>query len=54
MADLIAQPRIIIAAGNKPKQIAEYVGRLNSGNSKHCANGESIGLERAGPNSRFR
>ena len=31
MADLIAQPRIIIAAGNKPKQIAEYVGRLNSG-----------------------
>lgn len=31
MADLIAQPRIIMAAGNKPKQIAEYVGRLNSG-----------------------
>ena len=31
MADLIAQPRITLAAGNKPKQIAEYVGRLNSG-----------------------
>ena len=31
MADLTAQPRIIMAAGNKPKQIAEYVGRLNSG-----------------------
>ena len=31
MADLIAQPRIIMAAGNKPRQIAEYVGRLNSG-----------------------
>jgi|SRR5690349_5116558 len=31
MADLIAQPLIIMAAGNKPKQIAEYVGRLNSG-----------------------
>ena len=31
MADLIAQPRIIMAAGNKPKQIAEYVGRVNSG-----------------------
>lgn len=31
MAELIAQPRIIMAAGNKPKQIEEYVGRLNSG-----------------------
>ncbi len=31
MADLIAQPRIVMAAGNKPKQIAEYIGRLNSG-----------------------
>ena len=31
MADLIAQPRILMAAGNKPKQIAEYIGRLNSG-----------------------
>jgi quercetin dioxygenase-like cupin family protein len=31
MAQLIAQPRIIMAAGTKPKQIAEYVGRLNSG-----------------------
>jgi hypothetical protein len=31
MAELIAQPRIILAAGNKRKQIAEYVGRFNSG-----------------------
>ena len=31
MAELIAQPRVLMAAGNKPKQIAEYVGRLNSG-----------------------
>jgi YgiT-type zinc finger domain-containing protein len=31
MADLITQPRFIMAAGNKPKQIAEYVGRVNSG-----------------------
>lgn len=31
MAELIAQPRIIMAAGNKPKQIEEYIGRLNSG-----------------------
>jgi mannose-6-phosphate isomerase-like protein (cupin superfamily) len=31
MAELIAQPRIVMASGNKPKQIAEYVGRLNSG-----------------------
>jgi hypothetical protein len=31
MAELIAQPRIIMAAGTKPKQIEEYVGRLNSG-----------------------
>lgn len=31
MAELIAEPRIIMAAGNKPKQIEEYVGRLNSG-----------------------
>src|ERR1043165_3869447 len=30
MAELIAQPQIIKAAGNKPKQIAEYVGRVNS------------------------
>ena len=30
MANLIQQPTIIMAAGNKPKEIAEYVGRLNS------------------------
>ena len=31
MAHLISQPTIIMAAGSKPKRIAEYVGRLNSG-----------------------
>jgi mannose-6-phosphate isomerase-like protein (cupin superfamily) len=30
MAKLIEKPQIITAAGNKPKQIAEYVGRVNS------------------------
>lgn len=33
MAMLIAQPRRIAAAGNKPKVIDEYVGRANSGTS---------------------
>ena len=31
MATHIQQRSIILAAGNKPKCIAEYVGRLNSG-----------------------
>ena len=30
MANLIHQPTVIMAAGNKSKVIAEYVGRLNS------------------------
>ena len=30
MATLIQQPSIVEAAGNKPKRIEEYVGRLNS------------------------
>ncbi|WP_447983865.1 cupin domain-containing protein [Nitrospira sp. Nam74] len=30
MAHLIQQPTIVTAAGNKHKEIAEYVGRLNS------------------------
>lgn len=30
MANLIQQPTVIMAAGNKNKEIAEYVGRLNS------------------------
>jgi mannose-6-phosphate isomerase-like protein (cupin superfamily) len=30
MANLIQQPTVIMAAGNKSKVIAEYVGRLNS------------------------
>ena len=31
MAQLIAAPTIITAAGNKPKRIEEYAGRVNSG-----------------------
>ncbi len=30
MPKLIARPTIVEAAGNKPKQIAEHVGRVNS------------------------
>ena len=31
MPKLIAEPSVITAAGNKPKRIEEYVGRVNSG-----------------------
>ena len=31
MPTLIAAPKRIVAAGNKPKDIDEYVGRVNSG-----------------------
>jgi hypothetical protein len=31
MAKLIERPTRIQAAGNKPKEIAEYIGRVNSG-----------------------
>jgi len=30
MTNLIQQPKMVLAAGNKHKEIAEYVGRLNS------------------------
>jgi quercetin dioxygenase-like cupin family protein len=30
MVNLIQQPTVIMAAGNKSKEIAEYVGRMNS------------------------
>jgi hypothetical protein len=30
MENLIQRPTIVMAAGNMPKEIAEYVGRLNS------------------------
>jgi mannose-6-phosphate isomerase-like protein (cupin superfamily) len=33
MAKLIEKPTIIAPAGNLPKKIAEYVGRVNSGTS---------------------
>jgi mannose-6-phosphate isomerase-like protein (cupin superfamily) len=33
MPRLIAQPTIIQAAGNKPKRIEEYAGRVNSGHA---------------------
>jgi quercetin dioxygenase-like cupin family protein len=31
MAKLIEKPAVVAAAGNLPKRIAEYVGRVNSG-----------------------
>jgi mannose-6-phosphate isomerase-like protein (cupin superfamily) len=33
MAQLINKPTIIKASGNKPKQIEEYIGRINSSTS---------------------
>ena len=33
MAKLIERPTVVLAAGNKPKQIQEFVGRVNSGTS---------------------
>ena len=33
MPTLIERPTIVQAAGNKPKQIQEYAGRVNSGHS---------------------
>jgi mannose-6-phosphate isomerase-like protein (cupin superfamily) len=33
MAQLIGAPTIITAAGNKPKRIEEYAGRVNSGHA---------------------
>jgi mannose-6-phosphate isomerase-like protein (cupin superfamily) len=33
MPTLIAQPTVIAAAGNKPKKIEEYAGRVNSGHT---------------------
>ncbi len=33
MPRLVEQPTIIEAAGNKPKRIEEYVGRVNSGHA---------------------
>lgn len=34
MPHLIPQPTIIQAAGNKPKKIEEYVGRVNTGHDR--------------------
>ncbi|TBR21157.1 cupin [bacterium] len=34
MPNLIAKPTVITAAGNKPKLIEEFVGRVNSGTSQ--------------------
>lgn len=34
MPQRIASPTIVAAAGNKPKQIEEFVGRVNSGESR--------------------
>jgi quercetin dioxygenase-like cupin family protein len=34
MPKLIAAPTVIAAAGNKPKQIEEFIGRVNSGDER--------------------
>ena len=34
MPRLIAEPTVIAAAGNKPKRIEEYAGRVNSGHAQ--------------------
>lgn len=34
MPKLIAEPSVVEAAGNKPKRIEEFVGRVNSGNPR--------------------
>ena len=34
MPTLIQKPTLIKSAGNKPKSIAEYIGRVNSGHSE--------------------
>lgn len=34
MATLITEPSVIESAGNKPKRIEEYVGRVNSGHKQ--------------------
>jgi len=34
MPRLIGQPTVVAAAGNKPKQIQEFAGRVNSGHSE--------------------
>ena len=34
MPTLIAKPTVITAAGNKPKLIEEFIGRVNSGESR--------------------
>ena len=34
MSQLISQPTVVKAAGNKPKLIREYVGRVNTGTDK--------------------
>ncbi len=34
MPKLIEQPTLIKAVGNKPKQIEEYIGRINSGHER--------------------
>jgi len=34
MPELLKEPSIIVPAGNKPKRIAEYIGRVNNGESR--------------------
>jgi hypothetical protein len=37
MATLIENPTIVQAAGNKPKRIEEFVGRVNTGRAEYVA-----------------
>ena len=55
MPTLIAQPTRIEAAGNKPKLIDEYIGRVNSANiaGERCSYAQPGRLGRAGPNPDF-
>ena len=53
MPTLIAQPTRVEAAGNKPKLIDEFVGRVNTGNTgvsiARYAQPRGMGRARAGP-----
>ena len=54
MAELFKTPSIVKAAGNKPKEIREYFGRVNSKSEEiSIAYMISPGLEGTGTNSRF-
>jgi len=50
MAQFIEKPTLVQAAGNKPKVIEEYIGRVNSQTTtKRGAHGKPRRLERTPP-----